>query len=111
MESNEPKKIGNPNWGKGIVTNPNGRPKGANNKVTTEIKEAYINLIQGNLGSIQNWLDRVAVKDPGKAIELLLKISPFVIPKLTEETNPMPINIVLPKGVTKNDITDTENND
>lgn len=101
--------MANPEWKKGHKTpNPNGRGKGNLNKTTKEIKEAYLQLISGNLDSIQEWLDRVAVTDPAKAMELLLKLSPFVIPKLTEETNPAPINIMLPKGVENKDITDTQ---
>ena len=36
--------MANPNWTEGVSGNPAGRPKGAGNKVTTKIKEAYQHL-------------------------------------------------------------------
>ena len=78
--------------------NPSGRPKGTANKATTEIKEAYINLIHGNLPEIQGWLNRVAQRDPAKAIDLLLRLSPFVLPKKQEVDMNIenPIQIIVP---------------
>jgi len=80
--------------------NPNGRPKGRENKVTTEIRQAYADLIHGNLDNITMWLQEVADRDPQKAIECLIKLSPFVLPKKTELHTPedwKPINLVLPQ--------------
>lgn len=80
--------------------NPNGRPKGKENKVTTEIREAYANLIHGNLDNITIWLQEVAQKDPQKAIDCLIKLSPFVLPKKTElqaSEDWQPINLILPR--------------
>jgi len=81
--------------------NPNGRKKGSENKVTKEIREAYANLIHGNLDNIITWLQQVADRDPQKAIDLLIKLSPFVLPKKTEINTPedwQPINLVLPRN-------------
>jgi len=78
----------------------NGRPPGRENKVTTEIRQAYADLIHGNLENITHWLQEVAIKDPQKAIDLLIKLSPFVLPKKTELNTPedwKPFNLVLPK--------------
>ena len=90
--------VGNPSWEKGVSANPNGRPKGVPNRATKDIKQHYANLISGNLDSIQGWLDRVAQEDPGKAIDLLIRLSPFVIPKNVSQeiTFESPINIVIP---------------
>jgi hypothetical protein len=78
--------------------NPNGREKGSKNKATKEIKERYTELIQGNLDSIQTWLNATAAVDPSKALDFLIKLSPFVIPKQVaqEVTFESPINIVIP---------------
>jgi hypothetical protein len=81
--------------------NPNGRPKGSENKVTTEIRQAYADLIHGNLDNITMWLQEVADRDPQKAIDLLIKLSPFVLPKKTELHTPedwKPINLILPRN-------------
>ena len=90
---------------KGKSGNPNGRPKGIPNKDTQEVKEAYLALIQGNIPRLQEWLDRVAERDPGRALDLLLKLSPFVIPKKKEMdlTIDNPINILIPKPKEEND--------
>lgn len=59
-----------------------GRPKGVPNKATAEIKERFTDLVNDNSKKVQEWLDRVAEKDPDKAIDLLGKLSEYVIPKL-----------------------------
>ena len=86
-------------WKKGESGNPEGRPKGSPNKATQEIKDAYINLIHGNLPEIQGWLNRVAERDPARAIDLLLRLSPFVLPKKQEVDMNIenPIQILIPK--------------
>jgi hypothetical protein len=68
--------------GKGKTNNPNGRKAGVPNKVTQEIKEAYRNLLELNTPNMIGWLERVALVDPDKAIDLCIKMSEFVIPKL-----------------------------
>jgi len=85
---------------KGESGYPQGRAKGSTNHVTDKIKLHYTNLIEGNLTSIQQWLDRVAETDPRGALDFLIKLSPFVIPKKTESdiTIESPINIIIPEN-------------
>ena len=59
-----------------------GRKSGTPNKVTSELREAYTELIQNNIGKIQHLFDKVSETNPTKALELLLKLSEFAIPKL-----------------------------
>lgn len=59
-----------------------GRLKGSENKVTTEIKEAYKNLIQNNISNLTLWLERVAEYNPEAALKYLLLLSEYVVPKL-----------------------------
>jgi len=89
---------GNPNWKKGQSANPTGRQAGSTNKSTEQIKRAYTDLVEGNLNNIQDWLNRVAEVDPKGALDFLIKLSPFVIPKKTETdiTIENPLKIVIP---------------
>jgi hypothetical protein len=67
---------------RGESGNPEGRPKGAKDKAQADIKQAYQSLIEGNLSNIEKWLNEVATKDPGRAIDLMLRLSDFILPKL-----------------------------
>lgn len=67
---------------KGQTNNPNGRPKGAPNKVTTDIREAFSELIANNIDKLDIWISEVAKKDPAKALTIIIDLSEFVIPKL-----------------------------
>ena len=90
---------GNPAWVKGQSANPNGRKAGVPNKATKDIKRHYADLIEGNLDRIQGWLDRVAQDNPQAAIDLLIKLSPFVIPRNVSQeiTFDSPIQIIIPE--------------
>ena len=70
---------------KGSNLNPKGRPKGLQNKTTEEVKRAYQNLVEMNLENMSKWLEQVAEKDPNKAMELMLKLSEYFIPKLARQ--------------------------
>lgn len=67
---------------KGQSGNPEGRPLGAKDKTNKEIRETFKTLVEGNLSEIQNWITLTAQKDPAKAIDVVLKLSEFCIPKL-----------------------------
>lgn len=56
--------------------------KGVPNKNTSEIREAYQLLVDSKLPELSTWLDRVAEDHPEKALDLIIKISDFIIPKL-----------------------------
>lgn len=66
-------------WKKGDKT---GRPKGVENKVTKDIKEAYKNLVEANLENMTIWLQKVADENPEKAIYIITTLSEYVLPKL-----------------------------
>lgn len=59
-----------------------GKKKGSQNKATKDIKEAYQQLIENNLDNLTAWLEKVAAKDPEKAIKIINDLSEYVIPKL-----------------------------
>ena len=59
-----------------------GRQKGTPNKATVKLREAFTDLLEDNMGNVQELFDKVAEKNPQKALELMLKLSEFVLPKL-----------------------------
>ena len=58
------------------------RMKGTPNKVTSDIRDAYRRLLEENLANLNSWLSEIAQNNPEKAIDLLLKMSEYVVPKL-----------------------------
>ena len=66
-------------------THGQGRPKGSPNKSTQEIRDAYKKLLEDNLDNMSVWLADVAADDPQKAIDLMLKLSEYLIPKLARQ--------------------------
>lgn len=73
---------------KGISNNPNGRPKGRQNKVTTEVK----NIIKGILeeytsGTMPcNFKDDFMMMDAPERVKTAVKMAEFVVPKLQRTT-------------------------
>ena len=67
---------------KGQSGNPAGRKKGSKNIKTQQIREAYQKLTEDNLDSMSEWLNQIAQDDPAKAMQLMLNLSEFIIPKL-----------------------------
>lgn len=65
--------------------NRSGRPKGSKNRISEEIKEAFAGLLENNLEQYEQWLLRVAADDPGKALDLALKISERFVPMLSRQ--------------------------
>ena len=65
--------------------NPNGRPKGSKNKNTEAIRQAYQKLTEDNLENMSLWLTDIAGDDPAKAMDLMLKLSEYIIPKLQRQ--------------------------
>ncbi len=59
-----------------------GRPAGVPNRATTEVREAFAALVDGNQSRLQEWLDRVAAENPKNALDMYLRLAEFVLPKL-----------------------------
>ena len=62
-----------------------GRKKGTKNKNTKLIREAYQKLTEDNLEYMNRWLMQTAQEDPAKAMDLMLKLSEYIIPKLARQ--------------------------
>jgi hypothetical protein len=59
-----------------------GRVKGVPNAVTKGAREIFSAFIEGNAAKVQELWDRVARKNPAKALAIYAKLAEFVIPKL-----------------------------
>lgn len=68
---------------KGVTNNPSGRPKGSENKVTTELRTTIKNFVELNSTRLQGWLDTIEQENGAleafKRIEAVLE---YVQPKL-----------------------------
>ena len=60
-----------------------GRPAGRPNNATVAAREAFQRLLEDNAPRLQGWLEQVAEDDPGRALDLMTRLSEFVIPKLS----------------------------
>lgn len=72
----------------GFHTNPErinreGRPKGTPNKSTKEIRDAFQMFVENNVENFEEWISRVAEKNPAKAIELVKDVGEYILPKLS----------------------------
>ena len=65
--------------------NRNGRPKGARNKTSNRIREAYQNLVEMNLENMSLWIAQMAADNPEKAMDTMIKLSEYIIPKLARQ--------------------------
>ena len=72
---------------KGQSGNPAGRPKGSKNKASIELRKAFEELQARNFVHIEGWLQDVAEEDKAKAVELYLKMTEYIMPKLARTEN------------------------
>jgi hypothetical protein len=64
---------------KGQSGNKNGRPKGVSNKITSEIREKYLHLIEDNFHLLEDDIKSMRSVDRVKAI---IELSRFILPTL-----------------------------
>lgn len=67
--------------------NPKGRPKGAVNKTTNKIREAFTKLVEVNLDNMTEWLEAVATDSPKEALDIINKLAEYTTPKLARVEN------------------------
>lgn len=63
---------------KGKTNNPNGRPKGTPNKITSTVRAWLLEVINGNRDQFTRDLQAL---EPAERVEVLLKLLPYVLPK------------------------------
>jgi uncharacterized protein with WD repeat len=85
-----------------------GRPKGAINKTTSELREIFSLLLENNFDKLQTDIDLLEPKD---RIKVILELAKFVVPtlKMTElskgnENGFNPVVINLGKGINPEEI-------
>ncbi|MFA6402778.1 MAG: hypothetical protein WCX31_14340 [Salinivirgaceae bacterium] len=92
------------------IAGANSSRKGVKNRSSEEIKQAYSDILNKNIGNLETWLKETAEQNPAKALELFLKLSEFILPRmrstdLTDNTNPdlfRPVIINLGSGIKPN---------
>lgn len=85
---------------KGQSGNPFGRPKGSKDQAK-RVRENYGAIIEENIenGNIRIWLEKLAKMDPGRAIDVILKMTDRGFGKISEidiTSGGERINIILP---------------
>lgn len=78
-----------------------GKPKGAENKTTKAAKELFVSIMEGQVENIEDSLEKIRVKDPGKYLEVLSKFFPYFIPKKLEVDSPEGLSIKLTRKIVK----------
>lgn len=64
---------------KGKTNNPNGRPKGKPNRVTSTLRESIVSFVDNNWAKIEKDFGKVS---PTERLRFFEKLIPYVIPKL-----------------------------
>lgn len=64
---------------KGQTNNPNGRPKGTPNKITSTVRNWLLEIINGNREQFANDLQKL---EPKERLEVVLKLLPYILPKV-----------------------------
>lgn len=67
---------------KGKTNNPNGRPKGSQNKDTSLVRQAVAQLLEDYSPKMHGWLDQIAAESPEKAMGVVRDLLEYSIPKL-----------------------------
>jgi hypothetical protein len=73
-----------------------GRKRGVPNKTTRTVREIFTLFVEHNAESAQQLYERVAKRNPAKALEILARMSEFVLPRLQRTElrlpTPAPVN-------------------
>ena len=59
-----------------------GKKPGTLNTSTKMMKEAFAMLVENNLPNMTVWIEQIAMQDPAKAMDLIIKLSERFVPAL-----------------------------
>ncbi len=77
-----------------------GKPKGATNRLTRDVKAAITQALEDSAPMFTKWLSDVGATDPARALDIAAKLSEYTIPKLARsevsgpDGDPLTINVV-----------------
>lgn len=71
---------------KGESGNPNGKPKGIENKTTEAARELFVATLENQVQHIMSAFDQVREVDPAKYLDLYAKYAQYFIPKKVDVT-------------------------
>jgi len=77
---------------KGQTNNPNGRPLGIRNKITTEIKEVVSGILKKKFTPVRINSDLKKL-EPRQRLDVLIKLLSYVLPRPTEGTIQLDIGL------------------
>lgn len=92
MAKRGPKGPTSTSFKKGQVANPHGRPVGSKNVVTGDFKAAVANLINNRGDDLNDWIERIAAKNPARAVDCIVALAEFSQPKLSRVTHTGDVN-------------------
>jgi peptide subunit release factor RF-3 len=61
--------------------NPDGRPKGAANKITSEAREAFAQIMEGQLGRVEDAFAQLYRESPLHYLQVFARLAPYFIPR------------------------------
>ena len=67
--------------GKGNTNNPNGRPKGVQNRTTQEAKKLFNSIVNDQIDNIKDSFDKIRNESPYRYLIVLAKYLNYVYPK------------------------------
>jgi hypothetical protein len=73
--------------GKGKTNNPNGKPRGTQNRTTKEAKELLEHILLGQVDHINEALNHLRLRDPARYLDSCSKLFTYVLPKKTDVTS------------------------
>ena len=54
-------------------------------KTANKIKSGFESIVEDNVDNMHDWVTQTAKNNPAKALEMVLKVSEFVVPKLSRD--------------------------